>query len=204
MRTITKSLNLYNYDELSEISKEKVKEFYLDNIINSYDYKIDIEDYLKEIFPNSKLKIKFCLEYGQGDGLNIYGEFALIDIIPYITGLTEKEVKTLKFYDKKIWFYIDFAENNRYTYSLKERDRNDKNLLSTIFEDAQNARLRDFNKELVKKVVIFACDYFKNLDIEFENAGYKYFYEVDDEYISEWANVNEYEFTIDGNLADNI
>ena len=36
------------------------------------------------LFPNSNLKVEYSLNYCQGDGLNIYGELNIKDILKYL------------------------------------------------------------------------------------------------------------------------
>lgn len=77
MRAITETITtmVYNFNELSDKAKEKVKEWYL----NGQDAEFFYEDsmaYINELFPNSELDIQFSLGYCQGDGFNIYGEIS--------------------------------------------------------------------------------------------------------------------------------
>lgn len=200
MRTETKTINIYKFNELSEEAKERVKNNYLDFLSECNIFYDNICERLKADFPHSSLDVQYSLSYCQGDGLNIYGKFALVDILPYMDELTDKERRTIEFYSKEIYFEIEFSRNRSYCYSLKWRDKDGVDLTSTIFEDAENAGLRNFNKKLVERVAAFACDYFYGLDKKYERAGYKYFYEVDDETVTDWAEANEYEFTEDGEI----
>lgn len=201
MRTETKIIKIYKYNELSDKAKERVRADYLSDLREMNFFYDDIINQLRNDFPNSKLNIQYSLSYCQGDGANIYGKLNLCDILPYMGSLTEKERKAIKFYSGKIYFEIEFSENYYYYYySLKKTDKNDRYLIKDIIDDAENACIRDFNIELVGRVARFACDYFYGLDKEYERAGYKYFYEVDDETVADWAEANEYEFTEDGKI----
>ena len=200
MRTVTKTINLYRYDELNDKAKERAKNDYLKFLQECNIFYDDIISTLKEDFPNSKLDIQFSLSYCQGDGANVYGTLNLRDILPYMKNLTEKERKTMEFYAEKIHIEITFSYNRWYSYSLKDTDKNNGDLIQDIIDDAENAGIRDFNVSLVRCVALFACDYFKQRDKEYEREGYEYFFEVDEETLSEWAAANEYEFTEDGEI----
>ena len=73
----------------------------------------------------------------------------------------------MEFYADKIHFEITFSHNRWYSYSLKDTDKNNGDLIQDIIDDAENACLRDFNIELVRRVALFACDYFKQRDKEY-------------------------------------
>lgn len=200
MRTVTKTINLYRYNELNDKAKARVKNNYLEFLQECNIFYDDIISTLKEDFPNSKLDIQYSFSYSQGDGANVYGTFNLRDILPYMKNLTEKERKTMEFYADKIHFEITFSHNRRCSYSLKDKDKNNGDLIQDIIDDADNACLRDFNVSLVRRVALFACDYFKQRDKEYERERYEYFFEVDEETLLEWAAANEYEFTEDGEI----
>ena len=74
----------YNYSELSEDAKEKVKNWYLFDLDMHYElFYEDIKMYLSEQFPDSDLQLCYSLASCQGDGLNIYGKLNLYDFIYY-------------------------------------------------------------------------------------------------------------------------
>lgn len=136
MRTETKIIKIYKYNELSDKAKERVRADYLSDLREMNFFYDDIINQLKNDFPNSKLDIQYSLSYCQGDGANIYGKLNLCDILPYMGSLTEKERKTIKFYSGKIYFEIEFSENYYY-YSLKKTDKNDRYLIKDIIDDAE-------------------------------------------------------------------
>ena len=82
MRAITKTITtmVYNFNELSDNAKEKVREQYLNGQDAEFFYE-DSMTYINELFPNSKLDIQFSLGYCQGDGFNIYGEISFFDLM---------------------------------------------------------------------------------------------------------------------------
>ena len=80
MRTVTKTYNVYKYNELSEDAKEKVKQWYLDDDFSPQEFENSCMDALNRLFPNSDLKVQFSLSACQGDGFNIYGKLDLSDV----------------------------------------------------------------------------------------------------------------------------
>ena len=67
MQQLIKIYNVYSYSELSDEAKEKAKEDYLNDYCRSEALTdIYMED-LKNIFPNSDLKIQWSLNGCQGD-----------------------------------------------------------------------------------------------------------------------------------------
>lgn len=80
METITKVFNVYDYTELSESAKEKVREWYLDDDLRPEMFTESIDIWLSENFKNSELKVQYSLNYCQGDGLNIYGKVYLDEL----------------------------------------------------------------------------------------------------------------------------
>ena len=89
MQQLIKIYNVYSYSELSNEAKEKAKEDYLNDYCRSEALtEIYMED-LKNIFPNSDLKIQWSLNGCQGDGVNIYGNLNINDIfnLPNVTDM---------------------------------------------------------------------------------------------------------------------
>lgn len=87
MRTITKIINLYNFDELSEKAKEKVlnteKEYLYNNHCNNLD------DFICDCLYNygvEEAKYNYSLNYSQGDGVCFYN----INLFSY-SRLTSKD-----------------------------------------------------------------------------------------------------------------
>ena len=84
MEIITREYKVYNFSELSEDAKEKVKQWYLDDDFRPYEFENIYTEDLKYLFNNSDLKLQFSLSYCQGDGLNIYGKLDLMDVFTAI------------------------------------------------------------------------------------------------------------------------
>lgn len=95
MRTITKIINLYNFDELSEKAKEKVLNTKRDELYSMHCQNVDdvIYDFLCN-YGMEDAKYNYSLSYSQGDGVCFYN----INLFSY-TRLTSKDnnIKLNKF-----------------------------------------------------------------------------------------------------------
>ena len=81
MEIVTKEYNVYDFSELSEDAKEKAKQWYLDDDFRPSEFTEIYEQDLQNIFPDSELKLQYSLRYCQGDGLNIYGNLDVNNIL---------------------------------------------------------------------------------------------------------------------------
>lgn len=196
MKQIIKTYEVYTFDELDEEAKEKVKEWYL-NGQDPYLFTDFIMDDLKSLFPRSELKIQYDLCYCQGDGFNIYGYVNLIDVLEYKKDyFTEKEKRTLKFYFCNYDCNIILDENKRYSYSICDK----ADIAEPIIDELEKWSVRDINKKLIYKLENAIKHIFTELCNRYEKEGYSYFYEIDDEILSEICNDNEYYFMKNGSF----
>lgn len=202
-RTVTKSYDVYTYDELSDEAKKKVKDMFLQwrgedgSIFNE-----DCKNALAELFPNSDLKAQYSLSYSQGDGFNTYGKLKATDLIDVDLNkypLNGTSVKPLSdknaikgVCEKAGIFDITLDRNNHYDYSLADRIELDR-----TYED----ELSGDEIKLLDELETFAQDVMGEINSTFEDNGYDYFYEMSDEEARDMADANDYEFTEDGELA---
>ena len=202
-RTVTKSYDVYTYDELSDDAKAKVKDLFLQWRGEDGDiFKEDCENSLAEMFPNSDLKVQYSLTYSQGDGFNTYGTLSIKDLLNAdfskyplndsgITAPANKDA-ILAACDKADVYDIDLEENRRYGYSLADR-------LEVIPNNDED--LTDEDTALLSDLENFAREVMETINSKFEKNGYDYFYEMSEEDVRDMADANEYEFTEDGELA---
>lgn len=197
MRTVTKKYNVYKYSELSENAKENVKQWYLDGQLAEF-FTETCEQDLKNLFGENDLKIQYSLGYCQGDGFNIYGTINAEDIIDCLENhngrcqlekfenvLTNKEKEKILLYAKECG-KIELPYNNRYCYSLTD-----------YIDIADNWNI---HTKSVLKFEQMVKDIFKTLCNMYEEQGYEYFYEVEEEILEEHCEINDYEFLADGSL----
>lgn len=161
MKTITKKINVYNYNELSDDAKARAKADYLDDYTWTEDFYEMQRDSLSSLFPHSAFDLQFSLSYMQGDGANIYGNCALIDFLPYWNA-SEKDKKTMTFYiDQSIDKY-EFTKNDRYCYSCKFMDK--KYIDEFINEFTKELKIKNIKIDIIKRFFNDLIDYFEKLD----------------------------------------
>lgn len=199
MRIAVKKTPVYNFSELSEDAKEKVRQWYLDDPIRTDLFSENCNNWYIENFPNSELKATYSLGYCQGDGYNTEGKLRIYDVIDKLD-ITDKEKRTLHFYYDELNTLYTFERNNHYGYSCKFIDM--KYIDSTVEDDVNDMKYyyhwKNINIPLIKKMYELIFDYFEDIDANFEKSGYEYFYEVDDEEVSETCDANDWEFTASG------
>lgn len=206
MKTVIREYTVYEYMELFDEAKEKAKQWYLDDSLRVMDFYDQIVMDLKNLFPNSDLKPQFSLSSCQGDGVNIYGDLNINDILNLpssgICGdqfnnmlefFTEKELKTLQCYMKECGETIKLPRNPGYAYCFV--DRMDVEEWSNPLWEAS---FRNINTKLLTKLKAYIANIILKLCWDYENEGYKYLYEIDDETMKETCDANQWYFLEDG------
>lgn len=134
MEVVTREYKIYNFSELSEDAKDKAKQWYLDDDFRPSEFTEIYEQDLRNIFPDSELKLQYSLNYCQGDGLNIYGELNVSNVLnlpkshfcgdefnDLIEYFTEKELRTISRYSSECGTDIKLPMNNHYNYYCVDR-----------------------------------------------------------------------------------
>lgn len=207
MEIITKEYNVYDFSELSEDAKEKAKQWYLDDDFRPSEFTEIYEQDLQNIFPDSELKLQYSLNYCQGDGLNIYGNLDVNNILNFpasgfcgnefddlIGYFTDKEVRTISRYSDECGTKIGLPMNNHYNYCCVDRI----GLAEEWENDLWCASYKNINKELLQKLEKYVITIIERLCADYEKYGYKFFYEVEDETMEELCDINEWKFLEDG------
>lgn len=196
MREITeiRKFNVYRFAELSEDAKEKVRDWYLEGQ-ESFIFTEDCMIRLKEIFPNSDLKVEYSLNYCQGDGFNIYGKIYLDEILEKIAEhFTEKELKFFKWAFNEFGSSYEMQSNNRYCYCICSRN----DFAEDLIDDMEYNSYRNIPEKTIEKFNKLAGEYLESLCKKFEKYGYDFFYNVSEEDLQEYCEDNNYEFLEDG------
>ena len=206
MRTATIEYKVYKYNELTEEAKKKVKQWYLDGQ-EPYIFTSDVKEDLHNLFGDNDLNVQYDLGYCQGDGFNIYGKIGAAQIFKCLENhnggtqlekfedvLTEKEKKTILHYAAECGD-IELPTNNRYSYCVV----NYVDIADDWEYQLENySNYSNINKEVLEKFEELVKGIFKTLCKDYENQGYKYFYEIDEEDLEELCEANGYEFLEDG------
>lgn len=214
---IEKTIYLYEYKELNDEAREKVKQWYLNDAVRTMMLTDDFECvFLNYFFPDSNLKVEWSLNSCQGDGVNIYGDLRLSEVIRYIEKwnpdehtykyvrdprgtFTQKELRRLRFYvdyDHNDQDVMRLPGNRRYTYCVADQAEFAEDMIDVL--DYWN--LRDIDADLIRKFESACVDIVQNLCAEMEDYGYKYLYEVEDDEVEEACEANEWYFTAEGKL----
>lgn len=205
-KTVTREFTVYSFSELSEEAKERVRQDYLEWNRRPEDFKEMMESDLGVLFPISDLKVSFSVCYCQDDYMGIYGGFSLTDILNFLSGadfienFTEKEIRFLKWAVSEYPQTIKLGGNNhkfrRYGIAW------DSDLIGDLEYDLEYDNIRDIRYNTLEKMEKVMTEIFEKICREYFEDAEKFFYEVDDSEIEEWAEDNDYCFTEDGKIFD--
>lgn len=208
MRTITKTItkNVYKYDELDASAQQNVKQWYIDNFREPDIFSGMIADDLEIIFGKNNLDAEYSLGYRQGDGLNIYGSISLTKIVDvaeecvwltyfdaFRKCFTADEKELIKRY-AECYDTVNIPSNasNLYSYCYADHIDYIGDYMSNVGEDADADLLNRVNAALISL--------FSEICASYDEWGYDYFYDVEDDTLSEECEANGWEFTEDGEL----
>ena len=198
MFKMEKTINLYEYAELSESAKEKAKNDYLAER-DSCCFSENCDDRLDCLFPNSELSVEYSIGYCQGDGLNIYGTLRLDDVIEHVKNkFSEKELKTLKWMFNNYCTEYTMKRNDSYSYCICDRHE----YMEDVEYDMGCDYIRDILYELIGKFNKVVQLYMEQLCKELETDGYEYFYEVSDEEMEDMSTANGWLYYESGELSE--
>ena len=208
MEIITREYKVYNFSELSEKAKDKVKQWYLDDDFRPYEFENIYTEDLKYLFNNSDLKLQFSLSYCQGDGLNIYGKLDLMDVFTAIRDtehsgdlfeqykdlFSEHEQKTIEAYMEVCGREVELPYNRHYCYCIDDR----VDFADDWIESLEYCRYKNIQIDTIRKMEKLVGRMFENLSATYEKYGYDYFYNADDEVVNEECEANGWRFLEDG------
>ena len=193
-KTIIREYEVYEYKELCEEAKKKVREWYLKGQEACIFTDMCMED-LKNLFPNSELDVEYSLNYCQGDGFNIYGTIYLDEVLEKISDkFTAEELKFFKWAFNRYGSTFKMESNRHYCYCICSRNDFSEDILS----DMDYEQMRGIPTATLGKFNKLIGEYLDNLCKDYEKWGYEYFYEVSDEDLREACEANEWTFTEDG------
>ena len=197
---MTKEYTIYNYCELSEDAKDRVKREYLALDRSSEDFQNMLKEDLDDKFERSPLSVNFDFSCTQDSGLNIEGSLEFSDILQIeeiCNKFTEKENRALYFYFEECDIEpYEFYENVSYSYSCKGADR--PYLASHIRYELEKNHISNINNDLIERVSNAILDYMEDLEKSFYEWGMEYFYEISDEDMEKISNEYGWEYLEDG------
>lgn len=206
MRTITITKNVYKYDELNAKAQERVREWYLAQCRTPELFSEMLDEDLEMIFGKNDLDVEYSLNYSQGDGLNIYGSIPLTQILD-----VAERCDWLTYFDafRNCFTADEKALIKRYAedYDTVNISCNDSNLYSYCYADhidyAGDYMLHvneDADTDLLNRVNAALISLFSELCAFYKEWGYEFFYNVDDDTLTDECEANGWEFTEDGEL----
>lgn len=200
MVEIKKSFPVFNYDELSEKAKWKVRNWYEEEFRNFgiKDWTREMNDTLSEKFSNSDLHVQWSLCGLQGDGVNIYGTLNLTDALEVVKGklgLSPKEIKALEFYTREIKSN-SLKENRFYSYCLIDSETIYGELTDSLEWDC----IRDIQYKALKEFAREISGYLRGLCMDWESEGWEFLCLTSEEEVREDCYDNHWYFTEDGSF----
>lgn len=201
MRTITITKNVYKYDELNAKAQERVRKWYLAQCRTPELFSEMLDGDLEMIFGKNDLDVEYSLNRCQGDGLNVYGTIRANAIIKCLDnhngGTMFNEFEDVLTEDEKqfilglMYNTIEIPANGGNMYCMAHRIC----LRNWEYENDWSS-----SHPVVCKFEQLVINMFYKLCKMYEDWGYDYFYDVDDDALSEECEANGWEFTEDGEL----
>lgn len=208
MRKYVKTYELYQFNELGESAKDKVRQWYLnDDFRADYFYNDTIADLRCLFGENSNPELEFSLAHCQGDYMKIYLNLT-VDHIKNIQqswpdiysdiglpqpAFTEKEWKRLKHYESASGTDIEIESDG---WCIND-------VYSSWIDDLEFIHYRDIDYALIGRYYDFVNDFISSLVIYYKKRGYDFLYNASDEEIQVTCEDNEWEFLEDGTYFRN-
>jgi len=194
MKTLVKTINAYSFSELDVIARETAKTAILEKERLPEYFSEDLTQALSANFGLDNLKTYYSLSYCQGDGLCLYGKITYDELFNNgkfkniaFKGIHYKQFNSLN----SELLEIDFVHKGRYHHAY-----------SVCIESHEYAPT-DKQIEIIEKVVSNVKSWYITFCRNWENIGYKYFYDISDEDTEFISNEYGYLFTDKGALIDN-
>lgn len=196
MQVITREYRVFDYSELSEKSKKKARQWYIDDELRGEMLKEDYDCMLADDFKKSSLEVEFSLGYCQGDGLNIYGNVWLSEMLDKIdwSDFTPKEKRFIEWAVKWDDYSVKIPAGRHYCYCQVRRI----SFVEDLHYDLENCFMRDINETALEKFEEACFTYFEDLCKQWEKSGYKYLYEPDEAEVEDMCEANEWKFFENG------
>lgn len=209
MHTITETIttNVYKYNELNTKAQERVREWYVANYRTPELFSEMLADDLEILFGENDLDVEYSLNYSQGDGLNVYGSIPLTQILDeaercsWLITCFDAFRNCFTEYEKAI--IRRYAED----YDTVNIPRNTSNMYHYCHADhidyAGDYMLHvddDADADLLNRVNAALISLFSEICESYEEWGYEFLYDIDDDTLSEVCKANGWEFTEDGEL----
>jgi predicted transcriptional regulator len=204
MKKVIKEYEVYEYDELNDEAKEKVKDKLSDDIIEVrfFGYKDDMFYSVQELYGIDIESMVYDFSYSQGDGVSITCSNLLTS--GFIKKM-EEELTTLNNGKEALSKAFTFFKNNlsRFTASVKENNGRNayfhESQVKVFFDDDELEDGFIYEKDDIGRINFLVYKTVKNIINYLYKSGYEY-QEVNDEDIQEEARMNELVFLENGSI----
>ena len=216
MKEITRTFTLFSFNELSTESKENVKNHYLCEDARGTEFVNNLQETLMEYFPLSNVNFNYIYD-GWQSIIRMYGSLRIkdildfkanhkiddVDYIPLTEFFTDKEIRTLNFYDKYTSGNYEYYTEGRFLF-LNHHARCDKcskyfdSVADTIKGRLEYLRIKNINTEVLEKFEEYFIYTINTLN---ENLTYlydDYFTEVSEDVLRKYY--SDADFLEDGTL----
>jgi len=196
MRTITKEIELYKFEELSEKAKDKFR--YSQDLYILEEF---IRDYLGEYLGLDYSGLEYSLSYSQGDGACF--RIDSLDTAKLLELDTHNEFKAFRKFELDLFLPLigDGIFFNRVNSHYSHERSYNINIDFWYIERAFNRELSERLKDRLELFIDALRSWYIDLQIKVRDYGYKEIeYLQSDECIVELCECNGYEFTEDGKL----
>lgn len=212
MKKIIKEINVYNFNELSEESKQKVKEEIAEILVqNKFDFlQEDLKEFLEFNYKLNDFIINYSFTYSQGDGCCFYNK-EKSSLLSY-TIIKNRDIQNANAFEKYI---IENERNINYDLLLDYLNSGYKLYIEKSDYRYSHCNTCDINYEYyyddnynyeaeMENFIEDLCNLLKNevydsICDEMEKLGYSY-YEVSEEELEYFIDSMEYEFLEDGEI----
>lgn len=193
MKTVIKMFPVYTFEELSNESKEKAKQDFLDTELRNLDFQDISNEEVNYHFPNSDLKYAYSLSNCQGDGWTIYGKLDFSDIMEKISEkYTDKEQRTLNWCMDEFMPHGMNIELSRRNFCFTPWDYEE------LLTEMEIQYIRNIPYDLIERFGNEANFWLRNFCQEMERMGYEYLYNVSNSDMEDISNANDWMYLEDG------
>jgi len=193
MKTLTKTIIGYPFNELDEFAYEKAKSSVVQKERLPDFFSKDLTETLKEKFGLRHLKTYYSLSNNQGDGLCLVGKIIYAELFDNhrfrkiaFKGIHHKQIISVF----EVLQNIDFIHNGMYYHPY------------SVCVKSHECEPTDRQMAIIEKIVKNVKSWYFAFCKEWEQLGYEYFYTISNEDMEMICEEYDYMFTEEGALID--
>jgi hypothetical protein len=193
MKSLTKTITAYSFNELDEFTQADAKRSVLDYEHLPEFFSQDLTETLKEDFGLHHLKTYYSLSYCQGDGLCLHGNISFSELFENgkfkkiaFKDIHPNQIKSVRDELQK----IDFIHRSRYCH------------VNTVCIESHEYDPTEKQMAVIEKIVSNVKSWYLAFCKEWEKRGYDYFYEISDDDMEMVCSEYDFLFTEEGKLVN--